>query len=266
PRWDACSTRRGMLPLISMAASAAFSSARADATGSTMPAGTTVRAWPAVRTSTGPLFGSEIVMSGLLHETYVGRHGLPRVVALDDLAEARHAEQGEDRDRHQQESEDGESREPRGPPGREPDDREREQHGNRPEQQVQHDDEPQAADPGILRGSRHPRLRRGDLRGDEIAHQLGQVSEQSQQAVIGAVAVSACHVTRPLLSTSSLPIRTWPSTNPGSWSRLPSWRPWSAWLPPRRPSPCGRHRPRRAWSHPPRSAGAGRGCRARTRP
>src|SRR5690606_17705495 len=212
PRCDACSIRRGKLPLISMAARAAFSSARADSTGSTMPLGTTVRACVTVRTCTGPLFGSEIVMAGLPHDTYICGYGFTGVLALDDLAEAHQAEQGEDHRRHQQEAEHGERRHPRRPPRGQPDDREGEEHRDRPEQQEQHDHEPEAADSGILRGPRDPRLRCGDLGGDQVADQLGQIAEQGEQTVVGAVAVSACHVTPPLWSSSSLP--AWRETSP----------------------------------------------------
>src|SRR5690606_12880017 len=77
PRFDAFSTRRGTLPLISMAASAALSSARADATGSVIPAGTAVRG----------RFVSEFVITGILHDSNIGRDGLSWVLAPKHLAE-----------------------------------------------------------------------------------------------------------------------------------------------------------------------------------
>src|SRR5690606_15764445 len=114
------------LPRTSIAASAARSSARAEATGSVIPAGTTVRGTSVVvRAALGSAVFSRSVIGGVsLDDAHIGGDGLTRVLALHHLAEPRQTEQSEDPDEHEQQAEHGEGREPGGPPRAQPDDAE----------------------------------------------------------------------------------------------------------------------------------------------
>lgn len=111
-RFDALSIRRGKLPLTSIAASAALSSARADCTGSTIPAGTAVLG--------SGLVISEFVIAGFLHESDVLAHRLGGVLPSEHLAELQDAEQREQQHGEDQDSEHCQRGEPDRPPRRQP--------------------------------------------------------------------------------------------------------------------------------------------------
>src|SRR5690606_36696879 len=143
--------RLGTFAFTSIAASAAFSSARARSTGSSMPSGTAVRG-----TGTGAdaaARDSSELIAGLLHDLHISGDGLARILAPGQMPKPQDAQQHEQRGERERDAEHEQRArpDPPAPPFVESPDEEDAERRQRPEQEEQGHHDPPRPDSGVLR-------------------------------------------------------------------------------------------------------------------